>query len=186
MTRNELINLYFKWMYGLVCDKKRYSKTPSYRRLLRYLNSIEFQYTIPMDANRAEDGMDLRYRFAYDCRYEDAMIAECLDDRPCSMLEMMIALALRCEEDIMIDPDFGDRKGQWFWEMIVNLGLGSMHDENFDEEYVDFVIERFHDRNYHPDGSNGGLFTVKDAPRDMRDVEIWYQMCWHLNEILDQ
>lgn len=184
MTRNELINLYFKWMCGLVCNK-RYSKRPSYQKLLRYLHSIDFQYSIPRDDNRAADGEDLRYRFAYERRYDDVIIAEYLDDRPCSVLEMMIALALRCEEDIMDNPDLGDRKGQWFWEMLVNLGLGSMHDENFDEDYVDEVIERFHDRNYEPNGK-GGLFTVENPPIDMRRAEIWYQMCWHLNEVLEQ
>ena len=39
---------------------------------------------------------------------------------------MMIALAIRCEEHIMDDPDAGDRTGQWFWSMLVSLGLGSM------------------------------------------------------------
>lgn len=182
MTRIEFVKAYFNWMYKLVCGTGGYSKKPSYRKLLRYLNSIDFQYTIPRDGNRAEDGVDLRYRFAYEFDYENAMVAEYLDDRPCSVLEMMIALALRCEEHIMDDPDEGDRTGQWFWEMIVNLGLGPMHDDQFDEDFVDSIIERFHDRTYGRNGE-GGLFTVEHPLRDMRGVEIWYQMCWYLNEI---
>lgn len=182
MTRNELIKSYFNWMYELVNSNKRYSKKPTYKKLLRYLNSIDFQYTIPMDANRAEDGVDLRYRFAYEYDYDERLIAEYLDNHPCSVLEMLVALSLRCEEHIMDDPDVGDRIGQWFWTMIVNLELGSMHDDNFDEMYVDEIIDRFHDHLYGPRGE-GGLFFVENPQRDMRNVEIWYQMCWYLNEI---
>ena len=116
MTRDELIDQYFDWMYQLVVDD-RYSNK-SYRKLFARLYDTEFTYTIPMDGNRAEDGIDLRYRFGREQLYSDAMVASCLDDRPCSILEMMIALAIRCEEHIMDDPDAGDRTGQWFWSML--------------------------------------------------------------------
>ena len=96
---------------------------------------------------------------------------------------MMIALAIRCEEHIMDDPDIGNRTGQWFWNMIVNLGLGSMTDAKFDENYTNMVIERFLNREYERNG-DGGLFTVKHSRRDLRTVEIWYQMCWYLDEIV--
>lgn len=182
MRRNDVINSYFNWMYSLVCSNKRYSKKPSYKMLMRYLHTKEFFYTLPMDSNRYGDGENLRYRFACDCRYDYPVIAEYLDDRPCSVLEMMVALALRLEENIMDNPDIGDRKGQWFWNMIVSLGLGNMYDENFDEEYVDEVIDIFLNRDYFPNGK-GGLFTVENPPSDMRTVDIWCQMCWYLNEI---
>ena len=81
-----------------------------------------------MDADRAEDGINLRYRFGYENGYESAMIASYLDDRPCSVLEMMVALSMKMEEQIMDDPDIGDRTSVWFWKMIDNLGLGTMHD----------------------------------------------------------
>ena len=93
MTRDELIDQYFDWMYQLVVDD-RYSNK-SYRKLFARLYDTEFTYTIPMDGNRAEDGIDLRYRFGREQLYSDAMVASCLDDRPCSILEMMIALAIR-------------------------------------------------------------------------------------------
>lgn len=178
MRSDELNNEYFKWMCQLVCGEQ-YSKTLSYRKLLRYLNRIEFVYIIEMDGNRAADGMDLRYRFGYEQGYSNPMIATCLDNRPCSVLEMMVALALRCEEHIMEDDEIGDRTGQWFWNMVVSLGLGSMTDTRFDPEYVDDVIERFMDRKYERNGK-GGLFTVENTRRDMRSIEIWYQMCMYL------
>lgn len=164
---------YFKWLSDLVC-KKRYAKNISYKKLLMRLYDTEFRYTIRRDRNRAEDGKDLRYRFDHDA---DLYLAG-----PCSVLEMMVALAVRCEETIMDDPAIGDRTSQWFWGMVTNLGLGSMTDDRYDERYVDEVIERFLDRDYEPDG-RGGLFRVRNCDRDLRQVEIWYQLCWYLNTI---
>jgi hypothetical protein len=95
---------------------------------------------------------------------------------------MLVALALRCEENIMDDPDMGNRTGQWFWIMISNLGLGAMRDSRFNERRAEVVIDRLLSRDYEPDGE-GGLFTVKGCKHDMRTVEIWHQMCWYLNYI---
>lgn len=65
MTEIELNNEYFEWMCQLVCNE-RYSRRLSYQKLLRHLHNIDFQYMLPMDGNRAEDGIDLRYRFGYE------------------------------------------------------------------------------------------------------------------------
>lgn len=181
MTKDELNNAYFEWMYQLVCDER--DSEMSYRKLLYLLHDTDFNYTIPMDGNRAEDGTDLRYRFGYENAYDGPIIAAYLDDRPCSVLEMMVALAIRCEEHIMCDPDIGDRTGQWFWNMIDNLGLGDMDDEGFDKNYAERVIQKFLNREYKRNGE-GGLFTVKHYRKDLRSVEIWYQMCWYLDENL--
>lgn len=182
MTKNELIDRYFDWMYQLVVDD-RYSNK-SYRRLFSRLHGTEFTYTIPMDGNRAEDGIDLRYRFGREEGIDERIIASCLDDRPCSVLEMMTALAIRCEEHLMDDPDVGNRTGQWFWEMLVNLGLGSMDDGRFERYRVDRALERFLERRYERNGE-GGLFTVNNG-RDMRRTEIWYQMQYHLSELIKE
>ena len=182
MTEKELNNEYFEWMCQLVYDE-RYTRSLSYHKFLSHLHNIDFQYSLPMDGNRAEDGTDLRYRFGYENRYEGPMIASYLDNRPCSVLEMLIALASRCEENIMRDPDIGDRTGQWFWNMIVSLGLGSMSDSRFDAAYTDEVIFRFMNRKYKRNGE-GGLFTIEHCKYDLRSVEIWWQMNWYLGSIL--
>lgn len=184
MTKEEFNDEYLDWMYNRVCND-RYSKHTSYRKLFAYLNSVEFEYILPMDGNRAEDGVDLRYRFGRENRYPDYMVATYLDDHPCSILEMMLALAIRCEEHLMENTDYGDRAGQWFWEMIVCLGLGHMTDENFDESYADRVIDIFLNREYDKSGK-GGLFEIHDPSKDMRKIDIWYQMCFHLNEIIGE
>lgn len=174
MDRNELNDRYFDWLCDIVVPFGCY-------RLLAYLHGIDFTYTIPMDGNRAEDGIEMRYRFASDEGYDYRIVANYIDDRPCSVLEMLVALAVRCEEHIMYDPDMGDRTCVWFWEMISSLGLDSMSDEYFDEGQVEDVIEHFLNRDYEPNGK-GGLFTVTHASRDMRNIEIYYQMHAYLED----
>lgn len=181
MNRHELNNKYFKWMCKLVSDKR--TRKLSYSKLLKTLHSIDFRYLIDMDGNRAEDGIDLRYRFGYENSLEEPIVALYLDDRPCSVLEMMIALAIRCEEQIMGDPDIGNKPEKWFWAMIENLGLIDMDDSHFDENYVYETVIRFLERKYDKYGS-GGLFKLKNHYRDIRSVEIWYQMMWYLDDIL--
>ena len=177
--REQINNDYFEWLFNLICGD-RFSKNVSFRKLLTRLHLIEFTYIHPKDENRAEDGMDLRYRFSLEYGYND--VYGYLKG-PCSVLEMITALAIRCEETIMDNPNVGDRTRHWFWKMIVNLGLGSMTDDEFDSKYVDSVVTRFLNREYEPDG-RGGLFTIKDCDRDLRTVEIWYQLCWYLDNIV--
>lgn len=182
MTRYELNDEYFDWLYGLVCAN-RFPVKISYRKLLMNLHSTEFRYTIPKDQNRAEDGVGLRYRFALRLEpYED--VAEVLDilERPCSLLEMMVGLAIRCES-FMDDPNVGDRTGQWFWNMVINLGLGNMTDDRFDRWLFDQSVNRLLNREYEPDGT-GGLFRIRNCDRDLRKVEIWHQLCWYLDGIV--
>lgn len=181
MNRDEIRNEYFTWLCELVCDDDR-DDGYSYQKLLRHLHNTEFIYLISKDRNRAEDGMDLRYRFADNFSPDDYHRVMRYLDGPCSVLEMMVALANRCEVDIMDDPNVGNRTGQWFWGMIVNLGLGSMVDVRFDRYYVADTVSVFLNRDYAPNGE-GGLFTVNNCEHDLRDVEIWYQMCWYLDSI---
>lgn len=174
---------YFDWLCEIVCEN-RYSAQISYSKLLAYLHDTEFRYLHPMDKNRAARGANLRYTFAL-CHVpieDTAGITNALAG-PCSVLEMMVALAIDCEETIMTDPCLGDRTGQWFWDMVVSLGLGSAYDDRFDEYYVEDVIERFLNREYEPDG-RGGLFTVRHCDCDLRDIEIWWQACRYLNSII--
>lgn len=179
MTKDSIVNKYFDWLCSLVYDRSK-SRKLAHRKLLMYLHNTEFRYSIPNDGNRAADGIGLRSRFADECEIPEA---ESYLDGPCSVLEMMIALAVRCEVHIMNDPDIGDRTGQWFWDMVSNLGLGSMTDGRFDKEFVTDKVARFLDREYERNGE-GGLFKLEHCQHDLRDVEIWYQMCWYLDSIL--
>lgn len=180
--RENINDEYFEWLINLVCGNL-YSKANSFGKLLMRLHDIEFVYLLSKDRNRAEDGIDLRRRFILARGYEDSYELIMHDLRgPCSVLEMMVALAIRCEENIMDDPYMGDRTKQWFWGMVNTLGLGSMSDSRFDRNFVDDTIARFLNREYERDGS-GGLFRIKRCEYDLRTVEIWYQLCWYLDTI---
>lgn len=171
---------YFEWLVNIVGDDECLDDN-SYRKLLTYLHKVEFKYRIRKDMSRAKDGIDLRHRFAQEYQRAGIEDIESYLTGPCSVLEMMIALSFRCEE-IMNDPVLGDRTSQWFWKMIINLGLGPMTDGMFDIDIVKDIVDIFLTRKYEPDG-RGGLFTVRKAPRDLRRVEIWTIMMWYLDSI---
>lgn len=182
--KDKLNNDYFNWMYNIACAD-RFPNDISYRKLLMHLHNTTFRYSIRRDSNRADDGVSLRYRFAIHNGYAENLGDDIYNyiTEPCSVFEMILALAIRCEENIMDDASFGDRTSQWFWGMINNLGLGAMRDDYFDKIFVDELIERFLDRDYEPNG-NGGLFTVRNCDHDLRNVEIWFQLCYYLDSII--
>ena len=184
MTQDEVQNLYFDWLCRLTRLKRHVRQKITYWKLLTFLHQTPFIFSIPLDSNRAEDGIGLRYRFSCDLmsrsRYESVYIY--LKDEPCSVLEMMIALAIRCET-IMDNPEIGDRTNHWFWTMIGNIGLLEMHDEVFDRDEAKRKIDMLLERRYKPNGE-GGLFVVNNCRYDMRGAEIWYQMSWYLDSII--
>lgn len=165
---------YCRKLISMVYDKSYTNDT--FNNLFMELYSYDFTWprSIPGDANRADDGLQLRHSLGF---------SDILQDKPCSILEMLIALAIRIENDVMHSSEEGDRTAQWFWEMIVNMGLGSQNDLNYDHAYVNYCIERFINREYDADGNNGGIFVLDNPRRDLRYVEVWYQAMWYLTEI---
>ena len=178
MIKNELENEYFEWLVNKVCHDN-FAEGVSFRKLLSHLHKREFTWLIRDDKNRADDGISLRRRFFLESGLDDN--SEYLDG-PCSVLEMMLALAIRCE-DIMEDPKIGDRTSHWFWRMIINMELGGMYDSRYNRYEVDKAVDILLNRDYQPNGI-GGLFHVRNHVEDMRKVEIWYQMCWYLDELI--
>ena len=177
MTYKEMEDLYFDWIEKLISNDE--TEASGYRKLLLFLNDISFSYIIPMDDNRIADGIDLRYRFGYDTEIPYAQIANYLDIKTASVLEVIVALSLRIEEQF-ID---GDDVGKWFWIMIDNLGLTEYKDLYFNKAKVDRIVKQFIERDYNKNGS-GGLFITKDTNKDMRNIEIWDQMHLYLNEFV--
>lgn len=172
---------YFWWMYRLVIPKKMH-RDQEMSKVLRYLHSRTFTFMIPMDENRAEDGKELRYKFA---RYSDIpvdVIDATFGDNPCSVLEMMVALAYRCENQIMENDIYGDRTSYWFWKMLNSLGLDILTNDVFTIMYAKNVVDDLLDRAYSPDGK-GGLFYIPRFRDDMRKMEIWYQMHAYLETV---
>lgn len=172
---------YFKWLCQFIFTSRR----RNYKRLIKYLHGVEFTYSIAFDENRYEDGLSLRKRFAYDKGCNEDHIVNIMGDDPCSVLEMMIALAIRCEEHIMEDIEYGDRTNQWFWAMIDNAGFSSLTDLNFNTREAEFIIDRVLNRKYGPCGE-GGFFYINNCNVDLRDVELWYQLNWYLESYFEE
>lgn len=166
--KRETNEQYFDWLCEFVIPDRR-----SFRhyKLMEKLYSMEFVPILEMDFNRATDGLDLRRYFAYEqgCK-------EPLQGYPCRMLEMMIALAKRMESQILLEYDAGDRTSVWFSVMLESLGLDSVSDAIFDDQIVEYAINKFNERDFLRDGT-GSLFVVRDPGVDMRRLDIWYQMC---------
>lgn len=175
---NEIELRYIDWLRYQAMGQDR-----SYDELLDFLYNKPYVYTIRMDENRAADGVELRYIFGLEngIDYED--ISSGLDSggRDCSILEMMVGLARRCENQIMVDMEEGAQPERWFRVMLTNLGLASQTNDNFDEEKADYITDRFlaHQYSYHGDGS---LFSVCHPRHDMRTTDLWYQAMWYLTE----
>lgn len=182
MTRDDVLNQYFEWLFDTVCGT-RFASDISFRKLITHLHNTEFRYLIKGDENRAREGANLRHRFAL-LKLPNIPEHEILDilTGPCSVLEMMVALAIYCEEHVMDNPQYGDRTGQWFWNMVVTLGLGDQMDNRYDKRLVTETLERFMNRKYSPNGQ-GGLFMIRNCKRDLRKVGIFHQMCWYLDTI---
>ncbi len=167
--------LYFDWMVKIVQGQ-------DHIELLRLMNTISFSYTIPRDSNRFEDGVDLRYRFGNAYHIPDTQICNELDGKPCTVLEMMVALSIRLEESIMSDTQYGDRTYIWFKDMLKSLGVEHCVDgPRFPRGYCVEHIYRFLNHDYKPNGE-GGLFTVNNG-KDLRQVEIWCQAMWYLSSL---
>ena len=180
MIFTDMTSQYFDWLYERVCGKWE-PRSLSFHRLLPFLFNEPFCPPCEMDACRAEDGLNLRFRFAQESNIPYPKMLRNFGGAGCSILEMMVALAIRIEEHIMEDASAGNRVGQWFWNMVVSLGMAAMDDARFDERRASFIIERFNHRDYQPNGA-GGLFTLSHPTEDMRTLDIWYQLMGYLNE----
>lgn len=167
---------YFRYLCSFIDDED--FRPSQYQVLLSKLHQTPFEWTIEDDSVRALDGLALRDDYALS-KGLDLVDMHMANRHPCSMLEMMVALARRCECEIMEDLDFGRRIGRWFKVMLKSLGLRHETDEYYDEGYINFVLDEFLVRAYEPDG-DGALFRVENSDKDLRTLSIWSQMHLYL------
>lgn len=179
-TADELERQYYIWLTNWIPGWRT-----THSLLMRKLYETAFRVTLMMDENRVGDGLALRTRFIYETGMSSIERDVLKVRRPCSILEVMIALALRFEEEYMTGYEDEDPVGKWFAPMLDSLGLTIDSDGVFEKDLqrVNLVLMIFLDRAYAPDG-RGGLFYISGATEDMREIEIWRQMMmWnaHMN-----
>lgn len=170
--KNYILDDYFDWLYFKVV------RNESYRKLLAMLHNMIFRYDIPHDENRAADGVNLRWHYV--CDGGDDEILRWKSE--CTVLEMLIAAATQMSI-IMDDPDIDYSVSHWFWMFMENLDLADMTDDRYDKTYIYGRVSMFMDRTYDPDG-DGNIIYIPDTREDLRNVEIWSQMCWYMDSIL--
>ncbi|MBP5596048.1 MAG: hypothetical protein J6Y02_11750 [Pseudobutyrivibrio sp.] len=170
-----IIDEYYNWLLNRIENPER-PIVHYYTDLLSALYSKRYEYRIAMDSNRAREGIFLRYEFGDQFGYTRDHIDRWICGQ-CSVLELMVALAARCENELSGHPD----AHVWFWVMIESLNLEGMDNDHFEPNYVDQALDDFMNGNYKRNGE-GGLFTLKNSHRDMRKMELWYQMSAFLVE----
>lgn len=181
MTNNNIVkSQYFNWLCAIAIPDNNLRE--NYTALLGYLYEKIYIPRFEMDLNRAQDGVNLRFKFEREYDYAIEDIIEYFDNEPCSMLEMMIALSIKLEESIMFDPDKGDRISLWFMNMLRNMEISDSTNNMFHYKRVDLVVSLFLDGQYGADGS-GSLFKIKRKDIDMRDYDLWYQMNFYAEEL---
>lgn len=162
---------YLLWRGGL-------EKFTRYANLFAILHNIEFTYVIERDENRADAGIELRDDYEIpDCyiEFEDEFF-----DQNCSVLEMLLALSIRVDDEFIGDPA-EEHPEVFFMEMIKNLGLDKFIGNQYREDDVIKIIDRWLDRKFDSDG-RGSPFPVRYSHRDQRGVEIWDQMNAYISE----
>jgi len=168
-TYEMISNAYHNWLIEQV-DMLRSNR----KRLEQKLMNTEYVPLLERDENRAADGEDLKYRFAYENGYEYYEVEDAIGCG-CSMLEMMVALCLRCQD--YISACEGDRTvaRELFNEQLSSMGLARYTDRNYDEERVSELLARFMD-------GYGNLFGGEsDRPRT---TELWTQAMHRLDEMI--
>lgn len=176
---------YFKWLCGIIGFRNIDYSNCRHCLLLIYLYNTEFYILEGVEGNeknRIIDAEDLKIEF---CEQHPEVDRDSMFVNVPSVLEVMVALARRIDDDIMYDPRIGLNASQWFWEMVRNLGMEGFTDDNYNftwsSDDVGIILDRLMDRAYDKNGI-GSLFPLKNPTFDPRKVEIWVQMQAWLGE----
>lgn len=164
---------YFDWLVYIIAPD--HTQRDDYIELLFALYSTEFFWVIPRDRNRAEDGLELRTKYEKETgEYVDIY-------GPCNCLELFVALAIRCENELMYNYNLGDRTSKWFWIFLDNLGLLEYDSEAFDFDKVDDILYHFMNRDYGPHGEFCA-FPCKKSVSVLKKTELSYQINYFIKE----
>jgi len=178
-TSKPLEEQYFGWLYSKVRGSRDDGPGMSYMTVCSRMHQTAFNWDVPNDDNRAADGKDLRHKFLNDATIRDAVDADrewlSLD---ASVFEVLASLCFRANFMIDIPVD------EFFEMMLINLGLTKYSDGLIDNaaiSQINRIIRRFNERRYTSTGK-GGIFPLKHADKDQRQVELWYQMSAYMTE----
>lgn len=179
MIHNNVEDLYFKWLSTLAFPNERIQE--NYSELLNTLYETQYIWdkATPLDENRYIDGLDLRESFSYKLKIPKYIVSDSIKG-PCSMLEMVCALGVRIDNDIMATYYTGYDHGYfWIQKMLKNLDILQYDNSNWDRRIVEEKLLAFNQKRYSEEGF-GGLFYIPDSEKNMRLLNIWDQMCYYI------
>lgn len=181
LESRDFINPYYLWLYGLVKPGRfEYVDPSKYSRLCKVLYFTKFTWVLPLDEDRALDGIALRSK--YEAEENDIITyVEKEDCTTASVLEVLIALS---EQMSYLIVDFASDEqipiGRFFWELIQNLGLLPYTDDEL--AYGPYAllslnghIRRWLLREFTYDGV-GSPFPLRHPQVDQRKETLTYQM----------
>lgn len=156
---------YLNWLYNLYGN-------PEYKfELFKTLSEINYIWQFQLDSNRASAGLLLRERFAYEAGVYQSDVA----DGPCSVLEMICALA----DDM--SRECGQYDDKYFVIVLLkNLGLDPFQTYSIDT--VKTAVDIWLNRQYMPNGCGNIFYVPNRHDVDMRKLDTWTQMNLYLNE----
>lgn len=139
----------------------------SYCKIGVLMHQIEFKVIVPQDDNRLHDGLELRQRFNH------------FSKQGISFFEVLVALSLRFEG--IVGTHKRDDSSLRFRVLLNNMDLTPYRDDIFyDKESLEFAVStaanRVMYRQYERDGTKGGLFPIPGTRKNIKNLELWYQM----------
>lgn len=167
---------YFEWLKEQVSFEGGRVFTESEDRILGILFLMDFEFSMPMDKNRAKDGLILRKiwgnrRLEAGEKVDLGAIFE--GKEQCSMLEMLLGLAIRME-DLLFEPG-QNHISKWFWEMIDNSEWPKILEKEGVKELKKAILAWTTEKPW-PKAQN----PFKKA--HFSGQEIWYQMHEYVGE----
>ena len=134
--------------------------------IIEMMWNIPFRPLMELDENRISDVYNIRDIYGWDYVSKEP-----------SVLEILVTMAINCEDEIMTNDEYGNRTYIWFWSMYDNLGLDQVESL---EEAEDIIFD-FMDRSYDSQG-HGSIFYTRYHNRDFRELDLWWQMQMWLTE----
>ena len=168
MNEEYLVKLYVDWLVELIDDNE---KAGLYEHLIELLFNTDFIWleSVPLDENRAADGLKLRKDYAKLLGENDGnLLLNLLQNKPCSMLEMLVAFADRLTYIVNL------KRCDFFWMFIDNLGLNWATKYDFDQDIVtetlnDFMYGTIHGKEPKGHETPPVLFPCREVYSNMND-----------------
>jgi len=169
--------LYFDYLTNIIDVN---DKAANYSKLLEAFYYFDFLWlpNIPLDENRAKDGLQLRTMYkAFLPEEEHVAFDSIFVGRQCSILEMFVAFADRLT---YIVSSFDCPS--YFWLFVENLGLNSYDNLHYDQGAVFTILDAFlYGKKLNPEDQNPPvLFPCRKVYENL-DRDLYMQANYYLN-----